>query len=127
MRNSKIILSIVNSALSVLIFILILFVILKAGTGAYDFGYRIFTETAVDRKPGQDKTVRVLKGMNGMELGSLLEEKGLVESGILFAVQLRLSSYYSKVKPGKYTLNTSQTAEEMIQILAGEEIEEKEE
>lgn len=127
MSSSKVTLRILNGALSVLILMLILFMIVKAGSTAYDFGYRIFTEKAVDRKPGQDMTVRISKGMSGIELGELLEEKGLVENGLLFAAQLQLSSYSKKIKPGRYTLNTSQTAREMMQIMSGEEAEEKEE
>jgi UPF0755 protein len=127
MKSSKMTLSILNSVLSILIMVLILFVTLKAGEAAYALGYRIFTEPAVDREPGRDVTVRLQEGMSAQELGSLLEEKGLVDNGILFAIQLKLSALEDKLKSGKYTLNTSQTAEEMIQVLAGEETEETEE
>ncbi len=127
MKSSKMTLSILNSVLSILIMVLILFVTLKAGEAAYALGYRIFTERAVDREPGRDVTVRIQEGMSAQELGSLLEEKGLVDNGILFAIQLKLSALEDKLKSGKYTLNTSQTAEEMIQVLAGEETEETEE
>lgn len=127
MKSSKMALSILNSVLSILIMVLIVFVTLKAGEAAYALGYRIFTEPAVDREPGRDVTVRLREGMPAQELGSLLEEKGLVDNGLLFAIQLKLSSLEDKLKSGKYTLNTSQTAEEMIQILAGEETEETEE
>ena len=127
MRSSKVVLSILNSMLSILLLILILFVVLKAGNAAYDMGYRVFTEPAVDREPGRDISVRYYNGMSVTELGSLLEEKGVVDSVILFAIQLGLSSKGDKIKPGKYTLNTSQTPEELIQVLTGEETEEKEE
>ncbi|TGY91491.1 aminodeoxychorismate lyase [Petralouisia muris] len=127
MKSSKMTLSILNSVLSILIMVLILFVTLKAGEAAYALGYRIFTEPAVDRESGRDVTVRLQEGMSAQELGSLLEEKGLVDNGILFAIQLKLSALEDKLKSGKYTLNTSQTAEEMIQVLAGEETEETEE
>lgn len=127
MKNSKMILNVLNSALSILMLVLIVFVLLKAGSVAYDLGYRVFTEPALEVSPGQDRTVQVKPGMSGMELGSLLEEKRLVDSGFLFSIQLRLSAYADKLKPGIYTLNTSQTAKEMMQIMAGEEIEETEE
>ena len=124
MRSSKVVLSILNSMLSILLLILILFVVLKAGNAAYDMGYRVFTEPAVDREPGRDISVRYYNGMSVTELGSLLEEKCLVKNGLLFAIQLQISDYRDKVKEGTYTLNTSQTAKEMMQIMAGEEIEE---
>lgn len=123
MRNSKIVLSVLSSVLSILILMLVVFVFLKAGHAAYDFGYRIFTEPALEEAPGQDMTVDLKDGMTALEIGSLLEEKRLVESGVLFALQLQISDYRDKIKTGTYTLNTSQTAKEMMQVMAEEEIE----
>lgn len=127
MKDSKMALSILSSSLNILVMVLILFVLLKAGGIAYDMGYRVFTEPAMDVSPGRDVAVRVEKGMSGMELGSRLEEKRLVDNGLLFAIQLRLSAYAGKLKEGTYTLNTSQTAGEIIQLLAGEGAEDTEE
>ncbi len=127
MKDSKMALSILSSSLNILVMVLILFVLLKAGGIAYDMGYRVFTEPAMDVSPGRDVAVRVEKGMSSLELGSRLEEKRLVDNGLLFTIQLRLSAYADKLKEGTYTLNTSQTAEEMIQVLAGEGAEDTEE
>ena len=85
------------------------------------------SEPAMDASPGRDVAVRVEKEMSGLELGSVLEEKKLVDNGVLFAIQLRLSAYAGKLKAGTYTLNTSQTAVEMIRLLAGEGTEDTEE
>lgn len=125
MKNSKVALNVLSGALSVLILILILFAMVKVGTVAYDLGYRVFTEPALEREPGRDVIIQLKRGMSEMELGSLLEEKRLIDNGIVFAIQLRLSAYSDKLKPGQYTLNTSQTAKEMMQIMTGEEIEEQ--
>ena len=127
MRNSKVVWNILNVALSILLAVLLAFVLLKAGEVAYDLGYRVFTEPALEETPGQDMSVVLTEGMSALELGSLLEEKRLVDSGLLFAIQLELSEYHDKIKAGKYTLNTSKNAQELMQILAGEEAEEKEE
>ncbi|MEY8390114.1 aminodeoxychorismate lyase [Lachnospiraceae bacterium] len=123
MRNSKIILNMLSSFLSILILVLVVFVFLRAGHAAYDLGYRIFTEPALEEAPGRDMTVELDKGMSVLEIGSLLEEKRLVDNGVLFALQLQFSDYRDKIKSGTYTLNTSQTAKEMMQVMAEEEIE----
>lgn len=127
MKDSKMTLNILSSSLNVLIMVLIVFMLLKAGEIAYEMGYRVFTEPAMDASPGRDVAVRVEKEMSGLELGSMLEEKKLVDNGTLFAIQLRLSAYAGKVKAGTYTLNTSQTAGEIIRLLAGEGAEDAEE
>ncbi|MCI9004229.1 MAG: endolytic transglycosylase MltG [Lachnospiraceae bacterium] len=127
MKDSRITLNILSSSLNVLVMVLIVFVLLKAGEVAYEMGFRVFTEPAMDASPGRDVAVRVEKEMSGLELGSVLEEKKLVDNGVLFAIQLRLSAYAGKLKAGTYTLNTSQTAVEMIRLLAGEGTEDTEE
>lgn len=120
MGNSKVMLNILYSVLSILVIVLIVFVLLKAGDVAYDLGYRVFTEPALEKAPGRDLTVEIKKGMSSLELGNLLEEKRLVDNGFLFAIQLELSDYKDKLKSGKYTLNTSQTAKEMMQVMSEE-------
>ena len=127
MKDSRITLNILSSSLNVLVMVLIVLVLLKAGEVAYEMGFRVFTEPAMDASPGRDVAVRVEKEMSGLELGSVLEEKKLVDNGVLFAIQLRLSAYAGKLKAGTYTLNTSQTAVEMIRLLAGEGTEDTEE
>ncbi len=119
--------NIVGSILSTSILILIVIAVLRAGKSAYDLGYRIFTEPAMEEAPGQDVTVRVEKGMTSLELGNLLEDKKLVDNGVLFMIQLKVLGYDDKQKEGTYTLNTSQTAKEMMQVIADEDIEEVEE
>ena len=56
--------------------------------------------------------------MSGSDIGSMLEEKGLIRDARLFAVQLKLSAYSKKIKPGIYTLNTSMTAKEMMEAMS---------
>ena len=51
MGNSKVMLNILYSALSILMIVLIVFVLLKAGDVAYDLGYRVFTEPALEKAP----------------------------------------------------------------------------
>ena len=126
MNASKVVLHILHICISILVIVLVVFGILRLGTSAYDMGYRVFTEKPMQNKPGTDVTVRVKEGMNAFSLGTVLEEKRLVKDGRLFAIQMMMSAYAKKVKPGEYTLNTAQTAREMLQIMAAEEPEEDE-
>lgn len=118
MNARKIVMKIVGVSFSILVIVLVICALMWAGRYAYDFGYRVFTEEAVSEEDGQDITVRIEKGMDSFAIGALLEDKGLIKDGRLFVVQLRLSAYNGKIKPGVYTLNTSMRAREMIQIMA---------
>lgn len=121
MRSSKIVLKIVGTMLSLLITVLVVVGLFRAGEWAYGFGYRVFTESAVESAPGTDKSVTISSDMSAKEIGNLLEEKGLIRDANLFVAQLKLSSYADDLKSGTYTLNTSMTAKEMMQVMSAEE------
>ena len=59
MRSSKIVLKIVGTMLSLLITVLVVVGLFRAGEWAYGFGYRVFTESAVESAPGTDKSVTI--------------------------------------------------------------------
>ncbi len=94
-------------------------VIFRTGQKAYDFGFRIFTEEAMSPAPGRDVAVTIVPGDSTMDVGKMLEEKGLIRDYKLFYVQKKCSVYDADIKPGFYTLNTSMTAEDMFGIIAG--------
>ena len=104
---NKIVFRFVSISFSVLILLLIVIGLIKAGTYCYDFGYRIFTEGAVEAAPGRDVVVQITEDMSGLDIGGELEEKGLIDDKLLFFVQLKLSAYADDINPGVYTLNTS--------------------
>lgn len=118
MKLNKVIFRFVSVSFSVLMMLLVVAGLLKLGTFCYDFGYRVFTETAVDEEPGRDVVVQLTSDMSEREIGKMLEEEGLVRDGSLFYVQLKVSAYSGKLKPGIYTLNTSMTGKDMIIVLA---------
>lgn len=127
MSASKVVMKIVNISFSILLMLLIVFGLYKTGEAAYLFGYRVFTETAVtSEEEGTDKVVQITGDMGEKDIGELLENKGLIRDSVLFVVQLKLSSYSNKIKPGTYTLNTSMASREMMQIMSAEAAEDTE-
>lgn len=127
MSASKVVMKIVSFCFSILIVILLVLGFYRGGKWAFEFGHRVFTETAVDLpEDGQEKVVEITPGMGAMELGDLLEKKGLIRDSKLFFLQLKLSSFSNKMKEGTYTLSTSMTAYEMMQVMSASELEDTE-
>lgn len=121
MNVNKIVMKIVSISFSVLILVLLVVGLYQGGKAAYGFGYRVFTESAIDLpEEGEDKVVQVTSGMGDKELGDLLEKKGLIRDSNLFVLQLKLSAYAKEIKAGTYTLSTSMTASEMLQVMSAE-------
>lgn len=127
MNVNKIVFRFVSISFSILVLLLIFIGLLRAGNYCYEFGYRVFTEAPVEAAPGRDIVVQVTEDMSDMSIGTMLEEKGLVESGRLFFIQLKLSVYSGKINPGTYTLNTSMTAKEMMVVMSAAAEEDTEE
>ncbi|MCM1267818.1 MAG: endolytic transglycosylase MltG [Bacteroidales bacterium] len=92
--------------------------LLKACTGAYDYGYRIFTEAPVSLGEGRIISVSVEDPVSVRAVGEMLEERGLIRDANLFVIQELLSESHGKIQPGIYDLSTAMTAEEMMAVMA---------
>ena len=102
----------------VLIIVVIMFCVTMSHR-AYEIGYSIFYEAAVDEKgSGRTVEVTVTDGMTAAQVGKLLQEDGLIKDAEVFSYQERFSSYHGKIYPGIYTLSTEMTPSEMIKKLA---------
>ena len=121
MNKNKLVLRFVSISFSVLVILLVLIGFVKVGTYCYDFGYRIFTEEAIDEEPGRDVVIQVTDDMSGMDIAKELEDKGLIQDARLFYIQLKLSTYSKKINPGVYTLNTSMQARDMMVEMSKEQ------
>lgn len=125
MKPKKLLIQIGTMLLKIAALILAAFLLYKVAGLMYNYGFRIFAEEAVDRKPGIDVNVAIVEGKSVKEIGKLLEEKGLIKSGSLFVWQVKFSEYADDLKPGQYTLNTSMTPYEMMAVMSAEEEEDE--
>lgn len=104
------------------VYALIVFAVLFASKTAYDFGYAIFNEVPMETGDGTDVTVVIKEGTSVYQIGKILKKKDLIEDAKVFFVQEQLSNYKGKLQAGTYILNTSMTADEMMAILARENV-----
>lgn len=116
--NNKKLYKWIRVAFTILLVVFLVFATVKLSTKAYDFGYRVFTEAPMAERPGENVEVTIELGMSASDIGELLKKKGLVRDADLFVVQYTLSAYSGEIKAGTYILNTSQTAKEMMIIMA---------
>lgn len=87
---------------------------------AYDFGFRLFGEEPMTQGEGINISITVNDGDSVKDVAAKLEERGLIRDADLFWVQEKLSTYKDMLSPGTYELNTSMTAEEMLEVMAAE-------
>ena len=102
----------------VLIAIVIVFSVSISGA-AYEIGYNIFYEEAVDEEgEGVEIEVTITEDMSVAQIGTMLEEAGLLQDGSVFRYQELFSSSHGKITAGTYTLSTEMTPSEIIAALA---------
>ena len=112
--------AVLGAILKVVFAVIVVYLVYTGASTCYDYGYRIFTEPAISSGEGHKVTVTLTSTMSATEIGNTLQEKGLVRDGRLFALQYLLSEYKKDWKPGTYELSTAMTAEEMMEVMAGQ-------
>lgn len=110
--------STVQIIVKVVIFTYMIMYIFRAATAAYDYGYRVFAEEPVSFGEGRIISVYIEGGASALDVGNMLQEKGLIRDGRLFMIQELLSENHGNIQPGVYDLNTSMTAQEMLEVIA---------
>lgn len=110
--------STVQIIVKVAVFAYMIMYIFKAATAAYDYGYRVFAEDPVSFGEGRIISVYIEGDASALDVGNMLQEKGLIRDGRLFMIQELLSEHHGNIQPGVYDLNTSMTAQEMLEVIA---------
>ena len=104
--------------IKLVLFAFIIMYILRAATAAYDYGYRVFTEPPMTFGDGRIISVYIEDGSSALDVGEMLQDKGLIRDGRLFMIQELLSEHHDKIQPGVYDLNTNMTAQELLEVIA---------
>jgi UPF0755 protein len=125
MNSGNLIGAVFGAILKIVTAVVVVYLIYMGATKCYDYGYRIFTEPAVSVGTGREVMVTVTKDMSALDIGELFENKGLTRDSKLFALQYIFSEYHDEVEPGTYSLSTAMTAEEMMAVMASEEVTEE--
>ena len=118
MKAWNIVSAVVGDIIRAAVAIAVVYLIYRGAVICYDYGYRIFTEPAISSGEGRTVTVAVTEEMSASDIGTLLENKGLIRDKYLFVLQYYLSEYRKDVKPGVFELSTSMTAEDMMKVMA---------
>ena len=103
-------------AVRLLITACLLFVLFRGVFAAYRFGHDVFYQQSVEAAPGRDIEVRIPEGQSTEETAKQLKELGLIRDTWAFRVQSLFLG--RKVRAGEYRLNTSETIDEMLELLS---------
>lgn len=120
-RTNNIIAGAVGTVINIVLVVVAAMLVYKYAIAAYQYGVRIFGEPAMDVAPGTAVVVEVTDGMDFDGIAQTLYENGLIRDKKLFRLQELLSNYAKEgFTEGTYTLTTAMTADEMMDVMAGD-------
>lgn len=111
----KITSSLVRMFLNILFYLIVVMLIIKAGTYTYNFAYQVFGSVAVEAEPGRDVEFQVKKGESTMDIANKLEVSKLVVNKYSFYLKTKLKEF--SIMPGTFVLNTSMDYDEILEII----------
>ena len=82
---------------------------------AYTFAYEVFGSQVVDSAPGKSITIKVDKEDTMQDVAKTLEQQEIIINQASFVVRAVLTK--KEIHPGTYTVNSSQSYAEILEIL----------
>lgn len=118
----------VHILLTVIFYSVVVITVCKLGKMAYNFTYPIFGSSTVTAAEGKDVKITITEGESLTSIIQDLKSKHVIENETSFQIRCKLSlTKYKTILPGTYTLNTSQSYGEIIDILTATDEENTEE
>ena len=112
---NKISLAVIGISGRLVFYALVLVLLVLGVRKTYEFGHDIFYAPGMEALPGTEKTVTLDGTESVADVGKLLEDAGLIRDHVAFSIQVKC--YDCEVKKGSFSLNTSQSSKEIINIL----------
>lgn len=113
---NKITMTIISISVKLILYALIVLLLYEAVARGYAFGHEIFYAEAVDEAPGRQVVIQMKADESVSEAAEFLAHQGLINSEFAFIFQSKFYDY-DTIYPGTYTLNTSMTSKEILQLL----------
>ncbi|MBE5944165.1 MAG: endolytic transglycosylase MltG [Lachnospiraceae bacterium] len=110
-----------------LINIVIVFLVIKVFSFAFDFTYSVFGDVAKDPISREVSVVEIPADSSILQIGEALEDSGIIDNKYAFWAKIKIKGYSNMIIPGKYGLSPAMTYEEIINVICRIELEEEEE
>lgn len=111
---NKITVTIIRVSVKLIIYAVVFLLLYEGVTRGYAFGYEVFRPSPMAAPPGVDKVVTIEED-SASAVAAQLKQLGLIPNEIIFLIQDKFYDY--KIYPGTYTLNTSMTSKDILQLL----------
>lgn len=102
---------------SLLINLIIVFLIIKIFSYAFNFTYSVFGD--VCKTPGDREyvVVEIPPDSSILEIGQALEDNEIIDDKYVFFAKVKVKGYGDKIKTGKFGLSASMNYDEILEVI----------
>ena len=116
--------SILLFSLRTLLNVLLVLLLVEGFTGAYHFSYKLFADYPYVAASSKTMNITIESGTSVMDLATVLDEMGIVDSRYLFIARVYIGDYQDKVIAGTYVLGPGMSPDEICRKICGVQSEE---
>lgn len=112
---------------SLLINIVIVFIVIKIFSYAFNFTYSVFGD--VCKTPGSTEyvVIEIPADSSILEIGQALEDGEIIDDKYVFFAKVKVKGYGDKIKNGKFGLSASMNYDEILEVICDLDEDEEEE
>ena len=110
--------NIIKKAIYLIAMVVIVILLVRGAAKAYDFGHAVFMdESMTSKEDARDVTITIAEGDSVLDIGNMLERRGLIQDAYVFLAQSYCYEAGRKLVPGSYDLATDMNAKEIMNAI----------
>lgn len=110
--------NIIKKAIYLIAMVVIVILLVRGAAKAYDFGHAVFMDESITSKEdARDVTITIAEGDSVLDIGNMLERRGLIQDAYVFLAQSYCYEAGRKLVPGSYDLTTDMNAKEIMNAI----------
>lgn len=118
MKTENIAVNIIKKAIIIISLIVIVILIIRGAAKAYDFGHAVFMdESMTSEEDARDITITIANGDSVLDIGKMLERRGLIENAYVFVAQSYCYEAGRNMTAGEYDLTTDMNAKAIMNAI----------
>lgn len=93
--------NIIKKAIYLIAMVVIVILLVRGAAKAYDFGHAVFMdESMTSKEDARDVTITIAEGDSVLDIGNMLERRGLIQDAYVFLAQSYCYEAGRKLVPG---------------------------
>lgn len=106
---------ILHLLLNVVFYILVTILIINCSKQVFSFTYQLYGPVTVDKNPGREIIIKIIKGDSTMDVASKLEVNRAIVNKYSFYLKTKLQD--KAIMPGTYVIKSSMTYGDILNII----------